>query len=569
MTERTEMTVEDWEVWQTYATRFVAFPFGMSSSEAVPDIGEAARRLCKSGICPAVFMSFGFALWQENGEVQVEDVQLDRAGHEQTGTFEMPQAIMEARPYVLEAVGQAAQMRFQEMILHGDYVQDSMFYLRGYLDPCFIGLEGNERVLLYPHIKLYSNGVLLLSFRMLSPETPLAIDEVVDRHVNLFAKTTRHAEAPPNVLRWSARDTILSLDGNPLKRYTNLKALGQVIEDINAASYEESFPAFTHEFVSLDPKGVLEDERLNLDSLRASILEAVSGALNQPRAGRDYLLRGPREKKYQLSNEWRGRPNVHLIRFQDQPSTASEVRHDFGDALAKVLSRMPTATEEHPAGYVTQSLRPHEDLSMHVNEAVSVWAYARQRIEKHPDLKSENAEARQSARHDLIFGEQVKAELMESVHQSYRSLEERAFRSVETMGDAYELMEERLVYDKIREKPAVYGELMEMYQSCWEAFGTDRVVEAIDRNLDLSTKKAAEKRDKRIRRFGWLIAIVFGLAGVRGMSKGLVAPLWKETGLWVPSSANLETAFYYCCSAAVIAIVVAVAWQMLEYRSGP
>lgn len=60
-----------------------------------------------------------------------------------------------------------------------------------------------RKLVVYPQIKIYETGVVLVHFRMFSPERPLGVKEYINQFVNASLREFRWVTVPPGVAAWA------------------------------------------------------------------------------------------------------------------------------------------------------------------------------------------------------------------------------------------------------------------------------------------------------------------------------------------------------------------------------
>ena len=113
----------------------------------------------------------------------------------------------ELEGFTLEALGQAAHFRFNEIRIFGEDRAIPPPYLRGFVGQCnFVSAEDEQiTIRCYPVLLLYESGVLLLELRTIAPEHQVPLEDFIPGAVNLFRHDFDKIEVPPGISRLASR----------------------------------------------------------------------------------------------------------------------------------------------------------------------------------------------------------------------------------------------------------------------------------------------------------------------------------------------------------------------------
>jgi hypothetical protein len=198
------LRLRQWEIWYSYAS-FLTDP--------LPPLEDVARNLVTSGVAECAVTSEGLAWWARSddaithlwsGNARVADSgQLElKFTDQKTASATFPKGI--TYPYALECLAQAAELRFQEFVhFAGNPLPPP--YVRAYLGACTLGprTRSGSAIQLYPQLKIFSTGVVLVELRALSPDRIVETAEFIDKFVTA-PQSYRFVElwAPVGLVAW-------------------------------------------------------------------------------------------------------------------------------------------------------------------------------------------------------------------------------------------------------------------------------------------------------------------------------------------------------------------------------
>ncbi|NLI15384.1 MAG: hypothetical protein GX409_03760, partial [candidate division Zixibacteria bacterium] len=180
------MKLKEWNVWHNTTTHL----FGL------PDLRVVAEKIVESGLCRAVYHTDGMAYWKQNGAIVSCEVisKNDKSGFSlNLNCKDKPD------DYIAEGIYQASLMYEYEKEIYSDFVIGNLVYIRGVLDIFLLNLDG-LLIRLYPMLKIYENGVITISYRILPTERDINIDYLVENIINLFKKDIHDIKLSPNIM---------------------------------------------------------------------------------------------------------------------------------------------------------------------------------------------------------------------------------------------------------------------------------------------------------------------------------------------------------------------------------
>lgn len=199
---KARMIIRDWDIWHVYSSFL---------QTGYVDLMAADSALVRSGLAACVLHRDGNTWWNTDegirtGLTHVElnprrigaEISLEVDGGGDSGLT----------GYAAEAWYQASYFRFDEMRLCMDGPIPSP-YIRIVLGEFHLtSSDADFGVIVYPVVKLFESGVILVEFRTIAPKRDIAIEEFIDRHVNLGLVHFDKVEVPPPFLTWQLGPTI-------------------------------------------------------------------------------------------------------------------------------------------------------------------------------------------------------------------------------------------------------------------------------------------------------------------------------------------------------------------------
>jgi hypothetical protein len=272
---------------------------------------------------------------------------------------------------------------------------------------------------------------------------------------------------------------------------------------------------------------------------------AIRAVLDPPPDDKQYLRRGLKPR-ITRGDYWHNRPQVSINVFDGQPSSASELRERFGDQLGLVMLRVPSAPAKLARTHLGESLRPFDDHSLHISQAVSFCVYAsrdgRDRLYEQP--------------HPPVLEQMERActfEMIDYLAMRCHQLDERA-SLVRTVAEARAVRADISAVENLARTGFRMGELNDATTAAWERLGLPATVKEAREKVSLSAEAASERASDQGAQLNSALAVVFGLVGAAGLTDSVTKPLWTAIGLPLP--AGLEGPVCFAISAALVGIIL-------------
>ena len=172
------MQMMDWDIWHVYSTFFV---------EEILPLKDIAELIVKYGFCKNVFLSTKEIFWKEGKNAQNGILDIQKKGYERKAKVNLPYNKID---YNLEGFNQSFKMFFYESDIFNGIYFNSFQYIRCFLEPIYL-YEHKSFKILYPQVKIYDNGVVLITYRMTSSKKQISVDDFIPEYLNLYKTISR------------------------------------------------------------------------------------------------------------------------------------------------------------------------------------------------------------------------------------------------------------------------------------------------------------------------------------------------------------------------------------------
>ena len=321
------MNLYEWEIWHVYSSYLEINPMCLE---------EVGRQLVHSGISVCSMHRDGQTHWRTSDGIQSGHTifRKDMRGGGCEISFKVDgREVTDDISFTKEAWFEAGYFRFSEMRVFGDERPLPPPYVRAFLGECrLVCKEASLEIVLYPIIKIFESGVMLVTMRIISPVGEMSLEEFINTQVNLFNLTFDRVEVPPSLSKIATHAYHHALKQWPIHLRACLLylakghdlAVDQLTRVVSSGGF--SFP--------LAPLSSEEEDNSfdTLSSLANTLFNVVAFVLSKPRLGLDFLIRG-QKRLASVGNFWVGRPHVHLVRFEEQQETSKANQDKHGMAF--------------------------------------------------------------------------------------------------------------------------------------------------------------------------------------------------------------------------------------------
>jgi len=542
------MIIRDWDVWHVYSS--------FLNTEKV-DLNAAGSALVSSGVATCVLHRDGQAWWHTDERM--------RSG---MTTFVPNCRRVEVRfsleidgggsgdlvGYTAEMFHQAAHFRCNELRVRSDLSVPPP-YVRAMLGEFHLfSPDTGFGVVLYPVIKLFESGVILVQFRAISPKRDMPLDEFIDNHVNLGQMSFGEVEVPPAISSLATRAYYHSYHSRPLLGRAELNLSERYhSRGVKEKTREVASGDFMAKLAPLSSDNVTGD---TLSSLAQMLYSIVGFVISNPRTGITFLLRG--QRRIILPGDfWCGRPHVHLIDFEGQKRSARENVQTYGAQFGWIHGRLAGGSSEIGLRYLPEDMRHFEDYSALLSQSASLWIWSKEGRERQEPSADAN-------RGHLIYEHQSIVELLEYVYMLHRALLAKTGTS-KSMNDVHAL---RWAINNLRSHMSdvsSFGEIRDLLSAGWTELGVDDLKSRISEALSIREAEINQGQMRSNERISRWLTIIFGMIATPILANEVLRPLWAWFELWRPSSGSAESLFFIGIALVIVVMaIVAVSSRILR-----
>jgi hypothetical protein len=497
------MKLTTWSIWHTYATFFKV---------SKVDLQWVGTFLSQAGIARAACLfPESQVLTGLEGDDRLTPLEIERPRYANRATITSP---LLGRDYEGEAAFEAAAMRFAEEQVISPLLVESAPYLRAFIEP-YVLEDETHRYSLYPQIKLFENGVLLVHFRMFSPDAPIPLSLFLRDYLDLFRFNPEVIRMPlaPLLLAEQAwansggtkhdRDTARAQSARLADRHH------ETVELVDLGDFSFHLASVPRED---NPLGKNEH---NLGFARWCLTESIGLAIER-QPGREKRCK-PRAI---LGNYWSGRPAVYLIDYSDRPADFSAPSERLEEAMGAILAR--ASDDLGPLGrrFLGRDLRAFPDYRLFLNEGTTLMAFSASSVQGQAEWKDPNYG-------HLVYEKQVQFEALDFLRLSHKRGEELSNDRGVPLKVCLDLHDDLVTLDSHVKNISQYGEINQAASSYERVFRLEDARRRIRTNIDLRIALNIEKRNYRISLMAALFTLVFGVAQSPGISSGFSIPLWS------------------------------------------
>jgi hypothetical protein len=214
-----------------------------------------------------------------------------------------------------------------------------------------------------------------------------------------------------------------------------------------------------------------------------------------------------------------GRPHIHLVRFSEQCRTASENEARHGSDFGRILGRVADLDEAVARNALPKDARFFQDYGAYIASNSSLWVWSL-------DGLADQARWMDANRGNLIYQRQVLAELLEYGYMLHISLYDR-IEQFSTTAKIISVKKEvlRLKHDMRWASHA--GEIRQLLENGWEAFGLPSLISDIKEGLGLRELETRFVDARRSERTTLALTVVFGFLAVPALADQVIKPILK------------------------------------------
>ncbi|WP_131189444.1 hypothetical protein [Stutzerimonas kirkiae] len=500
------------------ANCFYNYTVGLDVTDV--DLIKTATKLIKSGIARTVCFSDLKAIYlDEHSEIQLEWLRPQGRQWDNHWTVKFSETLPK---HAIDDLTFCLELSFHELRIGGPEARQVPPHLRAALAPLILEHE-NWNLPIYPWLKLYSDGIMSISFQLDTVWDNLAETEFIKDIVNLFQYYFESIWIQAELQRLDGEQLLsdafegtISIGGQGIVDRDSRKLVKKMRKSARAV-LEESLEKEGRRFElhgetwTLHQIAGSEDQaewEATIDLCRSIYANAITSQIVIRNNGRSSGNVG-----VQL---WQGRPSISLMRFANQPQTKEELFDRYGASISRILMRSPEIDNPPP---LPPDLRPFEDYCFHGNRALLLWTWLRERNAPEDAWEDVNTRAN-------LLENQARAEHFEY----YNMLISRACATASSPpsdGHLVHAYETLALADSMIHQSSQAGEITDALEYLIDAAGTTRLIasgkEQARWHLD-ERRFRSEMRRSRVDR--WLTA-VFGFVGAAGLADLFIKPLLK------------------------------------------
>lgn len=490
------------------------------------DLLKTGAKLLEAGVSKSIFFSdFKCMYLDSSGKRQVEIISPEGRQWDSSWKIKLSDKIPKN---IASDLFNSLEIAFHE----NQFQNHSVPYMRASLPPLVIDFEGYH-IPLYSSVKIFSNGLAVLSFQMDQTWEGLDEGEFISQVVNIFKcyfksiwVDSKLQKLDANIVLINAYQDYFSLGGEPLKSF-RIRRLIKKMKNESRHFLEETlkrdgelfvldgFDWALHKIVGTENT---DSKESTIEQCRSIYCNSISSLL---------VTNESVGSKSPLGYFWQGRPSISLMRFEEQPSTKGELLNSFANSINRILMRAENVVSPLD---LPIDLRLFNDSSLHLNRATILWTWLKTKDCLDDAWNESNTMSR-------IYENQARTEHLEynNINIARACSWAQSPINSDYLLTAYEVLanSEVLVHQSSNA-----GEVNDALSHAIQVFGTASLVnpskEAARFHLDELRYKSDQAKSRSDR---WL-AVTFGLVGAASLADFVFHPLVQK--VW-PSLSNVQS----------------------------
>lgn len=543
------MKIKDWDIWHAYSSFLDVTNLNLH---------HIAYEAVKSKLAVCALHRNGDTWWQTNQGIKLGFTEVEM-NSQRTGAYIRKKIQLndgeELDAYTLEAWYQASYFRFSEMKLYNEEF-NSPEYIRLVLSEFHLTSNEYEMgVVLYPVIKLYENGVVLVQFRSISNGKNVLINDFINKYVNLSLIPFDDVKVCPAAAQLAASAYQHSFRNfNFISRVRILfserfhnQAVLEMTETVESGDFSVLLCSFPRE----------ENFKETLSSLAKTLFLILAFIASKPRNGLTYILFGQR-KIISTGNYWSGRPHIYLLTFYGQKNTSKENLDAHADKFGSIMGRHASIGREASLKYLPEDVRAFDDYSALIAQTATLWVW------------SKNGKRQQKIQADvnrghLIYEQQVTVEMLEYGYMLHRAL----LSKIEKISEVKEAYELRWSISNLKAsiyKQTNFGELQELLRFGWCQFGINDLQDNISESLSIRAEQVSLMEETLSEKSNRWLTILFGVITVPSLAEDVLEPAWSLLGWWNPIESAAKSLFFIGISLAIVTLCLVAIPRLWKLR---
>lgn len=478
---------------------------------------KTAVELLKSGMARTVcFSDLKCVYLDKDGDIQFEWLQPQGRQWDSKWMVnfseELPRSAIEDLTICLE-------LSFVEQRIESPEARQMAPHIRAALPPLVLQKD-DISLPIYPWLKIFSDGIMILSFQLDTTWDGLGEADFISNIVNIYQRYFDRVWVHAELQRLDAEQIIpdafvseLLIGGQKIAERKSRKILRRMRQQSRLVlnkSLEKKGLDFEigGETWNLHQIAGSEDQdrwEASFDLCRSIYVNAMS-SLVVPGTKKN-------NKRFHQVQLWQGRPSISLLRFRNQPDSKNVLLEKFGPSLSRVLLR---ASQMDAPPILPLDLRAFDDYCLHANRALLIWTWLRQNNSPDDVWKDSTTRAQ-------LLENQGRAE-----HFEYHNM--RIARACATAASppsgqdligAYEVLASA---NYTIHHSSQAGEITDTLSYLMSAAGTTGLIEPGKEQVRWHLDELRYRADKSRSKIDRYLAIVFGIVGAAGFADLVIQP---------------------------------------------
>jgi len=528
------MNINSWEVWYTFSTYYL---------HSISNLQKIGEYFVNKEFSYFAVHQDGSACWKSSKGFQKGTVHIshDEDDRKATYSFKANGEKLDIDPYAIKVAAIALSFKFSEIRILGDKNYLTSGYVRSVLSPIRIIRDDYGQADLYPIITLFENGVLLIHYKIIGVDRIISLEELIEKFVNIYKFRFTEILLPPALASLAPfAYSFYNQTSNIFNRISVLKSYKRHCSNIENLTFIDDETDFSYKFA---PLAQFEGEYDTLTSINQTMVEIIGLLVSGQIIDHRFILR--KRNAPQIGNFWRGRPNVHILKHENQKDTADKNEKANRDAWCSILSRHMGVKAEEP-----KNLRLFEDTQAYVTSALTLWVWSKNGLQMQKEFEDINSG-------HLIYENQMKAELLDygtMLHYQLLELTETVF-DIELILQVKRYI--TFLKSKMREM-GQYGELRELFDHGWKVNGVPNLQNEIQENLQINKTESEFKSSKSDNVLKTWLTIFFGFLAIPTFAFSVLPPLYNVFGFHYPEDQDFFKLYFLMISSILFTMVIIV-----------
>lgn len=544
------MLLKEWEIWKTYSTYFI---------DPINDLHTVARNLVDARLLRYSLLDDGSYYWQEGNVVLSGKADVYLEPNLSEASIQLNKKLPD--DFAFETIMESLYFRFAELKQFGQNKTSSTGYIRGHIGECRF-VTDKHTYCVYPSIKLYGTGVMLVELRIIHPKALVNTKEFIEEFLSLYKFKFRNIFVPPS-LHINGQHAFTASEKS---KWPLLLRLGSWLVDKDITKYvdqnivREKSGGFDFEFVPLWEVKEKTDERAEsngflIDDLIFTIFQSVSIAALGLRRGKSLLFNGP-NKYLELGSHWRGHPHIYLIEFNGQANLAQQNENKFKNDLGWIMAGVYGKPKGIGKKYLPPSSRNFSDYGAYIANQATLWVWSKTGLDEMKKWEVPN-------RGHVIYLHQSICEMLDYGFSLHRRMLELVSK-LDTFDDALNLKQTLVNLEMEMQNLSPYGEISDLLQKGWNDMGVDRLRSAISEIIALKQTQTSISEQRQSFIWQMVLTLVFGLLLIPSIASDLIKPIWELSGLSRAQNENLAALVDMVLALPIVSALILFFWKLLK-----